>query len=155
MHEPYCVFSCKSILAECRLTCSTLDDDNPEVETSLECFASDDAFLQSLALCIDSRCGNVNTWDIENFWVIDAVGDKSHQPEPKYSYQEALCTIEAEPTSVIGENEILEAPGLLGGAEGGGVERSLLFYEGNGLGRDAGCEIWVSSPRGKRRDPNS
>jgi hypothetical protein len=114
MYQLYCAFACKTVLVECQLNCSTWQSEEPSnFETSPECFASDDASLQSLAWCVNSRCHNEAAWDIEKFWFIEAVGDGAHQHKPKYSYEEALRTNITTPSRTIGRNGTLQVTSIV------------------------------------------
>src|SRR5436190_12508800 len=64
-YNPQCAFACQAVLVGCQLNCSVPTDmtvvEGSKVKkvtfiTSPECYATDDAFLHSLALCLNSRC---------------------------------------------------------------------------------------------------
>jgi len=113
MYEPPCAFACKGVLSECRLNCSAPSNDGSEFETSADCFASNDAFLQSLAWCTNSHCEGEKGWNIERFWEVDAVGEGMEQPEPKYGYRVALSMIVGEPGEILGRNVSLGVVGAV------------------------------------------
>jgi hypothetical protein len=51
-----------------------------ESETEPECFATDDAFLQSLAYCISTRCKNTPAWELERYWKMNVAGRAQYVP---------------------------------------------------------------------------
>lgn len=127
MYQPYCAFACRDVLAGCRLNCSSsssLEDEHhhrpralvrrhpghvARFETSAECRASGDAFLESLAWCLNTRCEHESVADLDRFWHADAVGSGgAHQPRPKYGYAESLARIPKPPTKPISHDEVLE-----------------------------------------------
>ncbi|CAG8948968.1 hypothetical protein HYFRA_00002096, partial [Hymenoscyphus fraxineus] len=84
-----------------------------EVMTTPKCRAGDTAFLQTLALCIQSTCGKtkVETWKLEKYWVEEATGNKTIRP--KWSYGEALHQVAAVPTQTLKEKAILNSTVLV------------------------------------------
>lgn len=90
MFEPSCAFSCQRILQKSKLSCSTppaadrwhggsgLGFDTPD-----ECYASDNAYLTSLASCLHQHCEEPS-WILSRFWVTEIPG------RPTYEYEEAL-----------------------------------------------------------------
>ncbi|KAL8718847.1 MAG: hypothetical protein Q9225_004073 [Loekoesia sp. 1 TL-2023] len=73
--------------------------------TSPECYATDDAFLETLAYCISTHCQNVAIWHLEKYWIMNVAGTQLDQPAPKATYQQTLAKITSRPTNtlVIGE----------------------------------------------------
>lgn len=121
MYEPHCAFACRDVLATRRLACSSAEEhhdkrhgghDSP-FETSADCFASDEAFLGSLAWCLHSRCEHEEAATLESFWHADAVGSGAHQPSPEYGYQESLGRIGKPPTQTAGHDEVLDTVKLV------------------------------------------
>ncbi|OAG43203.1 hypothetical protein AYO21_02489 [Fonsecaea monophora] len=117
MYFPYCCTSCRNVLSGSRLNCSEvmeMDDmggmdmgGGGDFMTMPECYATDDAFLQSLALCIHQRCPNdpneynLKDWQIEKWWAMNVVGSAAVQPDPKESYAEALAKVTTLPTETL------------------------------------------------------
>ena len=110
MYKPLCAFTCRDVLSSSVLNCSAPMDTSQMEEgmdsaTSPECYATDDAFLDTLAYCISTHCQDATVWDLERYWTMNVAGTLSHQPLPKASYQQTLATITKVPTGtlVIGE----------------------------------------------------
>lgn len=76
-----------------------MSDMEPMIMTEPDCYATDDAFLQTLAWCLSSRCEDVPAWKLEKYWIENAVGTLAVQPDPKETYQQALDKIEGSPTA--------------------------------------------------------
>ncbi|KAI4242550.1 MAG: hypothetical protein L6R40_003931 [Gallowayella cf. fulva] len=74
-------------------------------ETSPDCYATDDAFLHTLAHCMSTHCHDVAVWDLEKYWNMNVAGNQPNQPLPKATYQQTLADIPTEPTDtlVVGE----------------------------------------------------
>jgi len=97
---PSCAFACQAVLQSSQLECSTPEvmDNMPmgsmvmsmTFMTDPSCYATDDSYLQSLALCIHENCQAIQVWQLEQFWAMYGVGQADPQPSPKESYQEAL-----------------------------------------------------------------
>jgi hypothetical protein len=119
IYGPACAFACRGVLEPYRLNCSTSHDNSTEFQTSPECLASNDAFLISLAFCIDARCTREHKWTIDKFWEVDAIGDKVNQPSPKYSFQTALgiTAAQPQPAVILEETKSLDIPSLVGDQE--------------------------------------
>ena len=84
-----------------------------EFETSGECYANDDVFLQSLAWCIDQKCfkhadhhDQPELWRVERFWETEVVTDGHHSP--KYSYEKALSLCGEGPKGEVHPGDELE-----------------------------------------------
>ncbi|KAL8996294.1 MAG: hypothetical protein Q9169_004180 [Polycauliona sp. 2 TL-2023] len=77
-----------------------------DMETSPECYATDDNFLRTLAYCMSSHCQGVTFWDLERYWNLNVAGRQSDQPIPKATYQQTLARITTKPTDtlVLGED---------------------------------------------------
>ena len=65
--------------------------------TSPDCYASDDAFLTSLAYCFKVNCPNLPLWQLEQYWA-DAASGVPAVP-PKWSYQTALDHVNGTPSA--------------------------------------------------------
>lgn len=103
MYRPLCAFACRNILSTNRLACSTTNhedkarrhNDQVEFETSVHCYAEDDAYILSLAQCIETHCsGLAERWELDRFWALDAVGSQSVQPQPAYALNDALQAVQ-------------------------------------------------------------
>lgn len=94
MYNPACAFACRSVVARCRLSCSSVEDgpDGPSTSTSPSCFTSDQSFLQTMAICIDNYCpsnGNPPLSRVEDYWAghlgTGSVADYSYKPAMSFS----------------------------------------------------------------------
>ncbi|OQV06948.1 hypothetical protein CLAIMM_11446 [Cladophialophora immunda] len=116
MYFPYCCTACRNVLSGSQLNCSEvmemedmggMDMGGGEFMTMPECYATDDAFLQSLALCISQRCPkdpnehDLEGWQIEKWWAMNVVGSAAVQPDPKESYAKALAKVTTVPTETL------------------------------------------------------
>lgn len=75
-------------------------DGETMTETAPECYATDDAFLTTMAWCWDQRCNDTTLSRLEQYWHTNAIGGAplSEQPSPKWTYQETLQQIDESPT---------------------------------------------------------
>lgn len=101
MYEPLCAFACRAVLSGCPLTCSKeiprdearaltqQHGGSHDVETSLDCYATNDAFLLSMRLCLEHHCNSTSSWQLNRFWGRDVVGDQDPQPPPVLSFLDA------------------------------------------------------------------
>jgi hypothetical protein len=109
--DPFCAFACRDSISGATLNCSEVMSDEMGgmsgmggmVMTSPECYATDDAFLQTLAWCVQSHCNDIPAWKLEQFWIDNVAGTFANQPDPKYTYQQALSKINGPPTAVYNE----------------------------------------------------
>ncbi|OAP64954.1 hypothetical protein AYL99_00926 [Fonsecaea erecta] len=117
MYFPYCCTACRNVLSGSKLNCSeaTEVEDMSGMDmsgdggftTMPQCYATDDAFLQSLALCISQRCPQdareheLKDWQIEKWWAMNVVGSAAVQPDPKESYAEALAKVTTVPKETL------------------------------------------------------
>ena len=93
-YEPICAHACRgAIVDNVFLSCSTSAQAGPN-STPPSCYASNSYFLQSLAVCLNQRCGSDSQANksINAYWPQYAVGFAAVQPPPKWSYAEALGT---------------------------------------------------------------
>lgn len=74
-----------------------------------ECLATNPHYLRSLAWCIYEHCGKSVEMvpDLEEWWVLNVAGRKTHQPVPNITFQEAVEQVESPPTRVLGEDEVI------------------------------------------------
>ena len=110
MYNPLCAFTCRDVLSSSMLNCSSpVDiaemDKDMDSATSPECYSTDDAFLETLAYCMSTRCQDIAVWELEKYWRTNVAGTQLNQPVPKANYQQTLANITMEPTDmlVIGE----------------------------------------------------
>lgn len=112
MYKPLCAHACRDVLSTSMLNCSnhvhmagSMGMDMGS-DTSPECYATDDAFLQTLAYCISTHCQGVAVWSLERYWNMNVAGTSPGQPLPKATYQQTLTNITMKPTEtlVVGED---------------------------------------------------
>ncbi len=121
MYNPQCAFACRSSISSSSLNCSTMegmamegmDMGMGETETTPECYATDDAFLQTLAWCISTHCADIPSWKLERYWTMNVAGTAKVQPDPKASFQETLANITGTPTEILGSGEPLNKTSLV------------------------------------------
>ncbi|KAL8812217.1 MAG: hypothetical protein Q9223_001540 [Gallowayella weberi] len=112
MYNPLCAYSCRAVLSSSTLNCSEHAhmhegmvmrrmDMGSEVVTSPDCYAADDAFLDTLAYCISTHCDDVPVWDLEKYWSMNVAGTQPGQPLPKATYQQTLAGIATNPTDTL------------------------------------------------------
>lgn len=111
LYDPICAYTCREVFSTSRLNCSEpvdpeATDEEAEVETSPECYATDDTFLQSLAYCMSTHCQDVALWDLEEYWSKYVADYEPNQATPKATYQQVSLNITTEPTVtlVMGED---------------------------------------------------
>jgi hypothetical protein len=115
MYKPLCAFSCRAALSGCTLKCSKsmdmgmdgMDGMDDMIQTSSECYATDDAFLQSMAYCISVKCTDLSAWQIEKYWEDNIAGADAVQPDPKWTYQATLEKVTSAPTETAVSGELL------------------------------------------------
>lgn len=75
-------------------------------DTSPKCYATDDAFLDTLAYCLSTHCQDVTVWELEKYWNRNVVGTQRNQPIPKATYQQTVAKMTTKPTDtlVIGQD---------------------------------------------------
>lgn len=111
MYNPTCAFACRDSISSSSLNCSTMaEEEMPGMmmdmgsgDTEPDCYATDDAFLQTLAWCISTHCHDLPAWKLEKYWKANVAGTASVQPDPKDTYQQALAKV------VLAPNETLVA----------------------------------------------
>ncbi|KAF4418524.1 ferric reductase transmembrane component 4 [Fusarium austroafricanum] len=121
MYKPLCAYSCRVVLSGGPLECSTIAGSNRTGtnETSPSCYATDDAFLMSMALCIKSV-------GLRRYQGQDKIADSifaamryayvrnTHRrldepgvfvmadpPVPKWTYQETLSRVNTTPAATV------------------------------------------------------
>lgn len=103
MYQPPCAFACRSVISGSALLCTPAHDPDSAAgaghhappKTPKSCFASDQAFAQTLALCIDTYCPGSDAprlGAVEDYWAshlaTGSIGNFSWVPA--LTYQEAL-----------------------------------------------------------------
>ncbi|KAJ4360553.1 uncharacterized protein N0V89_001118 [Didymosphaeria variabile] len=109
MYKPNCAYSCRAAISSCTLNCSTMMEmdgmdmsmDDVMMETSADCYATDDAFLQTMAYCISQKCEGLQKWELEKYWNDNIPGTSAVQPVPKRTYQETLDKIASPPIQTV------------------------------------------------------
>lgn len=123
MYKPVCAFSCRAVVSGATLSCSTEDMEGMSMSgmsmdmgasTSAECYSTDDSYLQTVAWCISTRCKDVPTSKLEEYWENNVVGDQKVQPKPKESYQQALAAVTKAPTETMVSGNPLNKTSLVG-----------------------------------------
>ncbi|KAF2493106.1 ferric reductase-like protein transmembrane component 4 [Lophium mytilinum] len=118
MYDPPCAFACRDTISGSPLNCSTeeMDMDGMDMggaSTEPECYATDDAFLQTLAWCISTHCQHVTAWKLEKFWRMNVAGHGAVQPDPKETYQQALAKVTKPPTEILVTGDPLNQTSLV------------------------------------------
>ncbi|KAL8752683.1 MAG: hypothetical protein Q9184_005656, partial [Pyrenodesmia sp. 2 TL-2023] len=114
MYQPLCAYTCRDVISSSMLECSEHMHMSEGMHmgmgssTSPECFATDDAFLGSLAYCISTKCHNAPVWQLEKYWSMNVAGKQPNQPLPKATYQQTLANITATPNDTLFKGEDLK-----------------------------------------------
>ncbi|KAF2841328.1 hypothetical protein M501DRAFT_989858 [Patellaria atrata CBS 101060] len=100
-YDPACGFACNNAISSAPLSCTSTEHGHSHHgsgPTSPECYASDSAYLTTLAYCIKSNCdpAKVPTWKREKYWATKVISGAS--VAPKWDYSRALEEIIEEPT---------------------------------------------------------
>ena len=79
MFDPPCAHACRSVVSKSALSCSPPGEvmshhGHGQVNTPPECFATDDAYLQTMALCLSTYCEDESAAELEFYWSRDLVG---------------------------------------------------------------------------------
>ncbi|KAI8801093.1 ferric reductase-like protein transmembrane component 4 [Cladochytrium replicatum] len=135
MYKPACASACRSVIGMATLNCTTMHHDHSSEGgmmmmsmTSPECYATDDAFLQSLAFCISTRCSELSPATIETYWEKNVAGTEDVQPNPKESYQRALAKVTVTPT-VTFDGKVLNSTQLVAAADYEANWNALTAFE--------------------------
>ena len=137
LYKPVCAHTCRYILATNPILCETSEQDVADhyhhdshssmrllrrqhhmVPDDPACFLFDDAFLRSVALCIDDHCyteyarEEVTLSSIERWWsghlATGSIGDWSEHMQPIMSYQEALRLAKQDQSETKGDVPYIE-----------------------------------------------
>ncbi|PLB43404.1 ferric reductase [Aspergillus steynii IBT 23096] len=116
MYQPPCAYACRAAITN-PLNCSMTSHHGTDMwmvedSPSPECYATNDAFLQTLAYCLYSRCQESNS-TIQKYWETNVAGNAPDQPLPKESYEQALRSITARPKVVVNSSEVLQSVSLI------------------------------------------
>ncbi|KAL2198323.1 ferric reductase like transmembrane component-domain-containing protein [Corynascus similis CBS 632.67] len=115
LYNPTCAFACRGVVKGCKLLCTPTHDSSnygtahSPVSTPPDCFVNDEAFLRTMALCIDNYCSlsdNPPLSLIEDYWAshlaTGTLGDYAHVPA--MSYQAALTAARKDERLAFSEN---------------------------------------------------
>lgn len=80
---------------------------------SAECYATNDAFLQTLALCMHAHCTTESIATLERYWEMNVAGSNADQPLPKETYQEALGAVNGTPSVISNSSSVLQSAGYI------------------------------------------
>ncbi|KAF7593573.1 hypothetical protein BBP40_011193 [Aspergillus hancockii] len=118
MYQPPCAHACRSSITN-PLNCSMPSDHGMathwvvEESPSAECYATNDAFLQTLAYCLSLHCQAQANSAIQKYWEMNVAGSTQDQPLPKESYEQALQSITVRPNVTIHSSTVLESASLV------------------------------------------
>lgn len=121
MYYPLCAASCRGALEGAPLVCTPHDsvDTGTHVHgaTPAECYASDTAFMQTLAFCMSTNCdrAELGADELETYWTLHLVGGGriNLDPRPSKGYYETLETIKEAPTIEYVAGEMLNVTSLV------------------------------------------
>jgi predicted ferric reductase len=115
LYNPTCAFACRNVIKGCKLVCtpegSTANHGTAHspVSTPPDCFVKDDAFLRTMAICLDTYCplsGNPPLDLLEDYWAshlgTGTLGD--YQWVPAVSYHDALAAARADERRLLANN---------------------------------------------------
>ena len=117
MHDPPCAFACRSSISnplECSMSAGNgtdilMTEENPDPE----CYATNDAFLQTLAYCMMSHCHAELNSTLQRYWEMNVAGSEENQPLPKVTYEGALASIEVTPSVSVNSSTVLTSASLV------------------------------------------
>lgn len=119
-YDPKCCYSCRGIISSAVLDCHDASVHDMDADMDMHgpsktapCIAENDAFLTTLAYCINSTCqaDNEPTWKIEKYWTSQVTGDPAITA--KWTYGEALAQIGQPPNRTWDSEQILNYTALL------------------------------------------
>ena len=115
MYQPACAFACRSVISRCPLSCTPKNgpmhgSGHAMTPTPPTCYVSDQAFLRTLAICIDTYCpthGDPRLSVIEDYWASHlATGTiANYEWKPVASYTEALAAARKDEAQATGRNQ--------------------------------------------------
>lgn len=127
MYQPPCAFACQSSIAN-PLDCPDAHHDMEGMEgmkvkrmsgmdmekPSPECYANNEPYLQTLAYCMQQYCPDDVTVSARDEFLEMSIGGRLKQPpKPRWSYMEALLSIEQPPSNYTPAEEILTQASLV------------------------------------------
>ncbi|KAK1826972.1 ferric reductase like transmembrane component-domain-containing protein [Podospora conica] len=121
MYYPLCAASCRGALEGAALVCtphgSVDTGSHSHGATPPDCYASDTAFMQTLAFCMSTRCDRAELGAdvLETYWTLHLVGGAriNLDPRPSKGYYETLETIKEAPTVEYVAGEMLNVTSLV------------------------------------------
>jgi len=121
MYYPLCAASCRGALEGAPLICtphgSVDSGSHSHGATPPECYASDTAFMQTLAFCMSKHCDRTELGAdvLETYWTLHLVGGGriNLNPRPSKGYYETLDTIKEAPTVEYVAGEMLNVTSLV------------------------------------------
>ncbi|KAL2845523.1 ferric reductase like transmembrane component-domain-containing protein [Aspergillus pseudoustus] len=138
MYNPPCAYACRASISN-PLNCTITSDSDMHLHTrkrahghsdtaedlpmgdgwmveaspSPECYATNDAFLQSLGFCIHSHCTTESTSTLQKYWEMNVAGTMPGQPLPKMSLEDAFQVINGTPPAIANSSVILYSTGAV------------------------------------------
>lgn len=120
MYDPGCAFACRDTVTSWMLDCGDAGTGGSSHHADMEmetpsplCYATNDPFLQTLALCISMHCKDSSVSKLESWWEQYVAGRQPGQPLPKISYQTALGNVKNVPTAIASEDLALNETSLV------------------------------------------
>ena len=97
-YDPNCAFSCHDAISAAMLNCTNMGDMGHMGPTSPQCYATDTAYLTTLAYCMKTHCDDddVPTYKREDFWATKFTGDPDVMP--MWDYATSLAMVKKPPT---------------------------------------------------------
>jgi hypothetical protein len=136
MYNPPCAAACRAVIEGATLLCTPHDHadhgGHGHGATPPECYATDRAFMQTLALCISEQCSDKYTADVyERYWRRNEVGGGRVvlEPKPSMSYAEALASIEEDPIEVYVSGDPLNKTSSVSDEDWQGYLNALVLFE--------------------------
>jgi hypothetical protein len=101
--QPIALHACRVALSDATLECTS------DGKTLPTCYATNEPFLCTLALCLQKHSQNVSQAQIDSFWSEYAAGWADNQQQPGTSYLQALDAA-GSPTRTIGRHGSITEP---------------------------------------------
>lgn len=129
MYNPTCAFACRGVIANSPLLCTPKEKG---AKTPPECYTTDQAFMRTLALCINMYCSEYDypsMGKIEDYWESHLTPGAVARFEwkPAMTYGEALSLARIDEKNGVGHN----TTNSTGGAHGGHMRRLVLRHGGS------------------------